>query len=162
MTHWFGKKNLSRTPSAWFSWGSKPDFRSCRMTVSYPSEMFFSFREKCCYMLIFANEYAVLIESFDNRFEATPFYHILYRWRKFFCFVYMYFVRLASSWWVVARGLSKLVKIIKTPPTISWKSRPTNYSCVSNKRAVANKHPGLKFALKKISVLYLINVLAWI
>ena len=111
-THWFGKKNLSRTPSAWFSWGSKPDFRSCRMTVSYPSEMFFSFREKCCYMLIFANEYAVLIESFDNRFEATPFYHILYRWRKFFCFVYMYFVRLASSWWVVARGLSKLVKII--------------------------------------------------
>ena len=111
-THWFGKKNLSRTPSAWFSWGSKPDFRSCRMTVSYPSEMFFSFREKCCYMLIFANEYAVLIESFDNRFKATPFYHILYRWRKFFCFVYMYFVRLASSWWVVARGLSKLVKII--------------------------------------------------
>ena len=110
--HWFGLKNLSRTPSAWFSWGSKPDFRSCRMTVSYPSEMFFSFREKCCYMLIFANEYAVLIESFDNRFEATPFYHILYRWRKFFCFVYMYFVRLASSWWVVARGLSKLVKII--------------------------------------------------
>ena len=43
------------------------------MTVSYPSEMFFSFREKCCYMLIFANEYAVLIESFDNRFEATHF-----------------------------------------------------------------------------------------
>ena len=34
------------------------------------------------------------------------------------------------------------------------------YSCVSNKRAVANKHPGLNFALKKISVLYLINVLA--
>ena len=111
-SHWFGKKNLSRTLSAWFSWGSKPDFRSCRMTVSYPSEMFFSFREKCCYMLIFANEYAVLIESFDNRFEATPFYHILYRWRKFFCFVYMYFVRLASSWWVVASGPSKLVKII--------------------------------------------------
>ena len=95
--HWFGKKNLSRTPSAWFSWGSKPDFRSCRMTVSYPSEMFFSFREKCCYMLIFANEYAVLIESFDNRFEATPFYHILYRWSKFFCFVYMHFVRLTST-----------------------------------------------------------------
>ena len=39
-------------------------------------------------------------------------------------------------------------------------SRIFRYSCVSNKRAVSNKHPGLNFALKKISVLYLINVLA--
>ena len=34
------------------------------------------------------------------------------------------------------------------------------YSYVSNTRAVSNKHPGLKFALEKISVLYLIDVLA--
>ena len=43
--------------------------------------MFFSFREKCCYMLIFANECAVLIESFEKRFEATPFFAVLCRWR---------------------------------------------------------------------------------
>ena len=35
-------KNLFRTPSAWFSWRSKPDFRSCQITISYLSEIFFS------------------------------------------------------------------------------------------------------------------------
>ena len=35
------------------------------------------------------------------------------------------------------------------------------YSYVSNKRGVSNKHPGLDFTSKIISVLDLINVLAW-
>ena len=38
----------------------------------------------------------------------------------------------------------------------------SDYSYVSNKRGVSNKHPGLDFTSKIISVLDLINVLAWI
>ena len=75
---------LSRPPLAQFSRGGKYHFRSCGFTASYLFEMFFTTREKCCYMLIFANECAVLIESFEKRFEATPFCHILYRWSKLF------------------------------------------------------------------------------
>ena len=65
-THWFGFRFLSRTPLAQFSWESKPNFRSSGFTVSYLFEMFFTTMEKCCFMLIFANEYAVLIESFEK------------------------------------------------------------------------------------------------
>ena len=79
---------LSRTPLAQFSRKTKHHIRSCGFTTSYLFEMFFTTREKCCYMLIFANECAVLIESFEKRFEATPFFIILCRWRKFLLFIY--------------------------------------------------------------------------
>ena len=65
--------NLSHPRLAQFSWRSKPNFRSCGFTASYLFEMFFTTREKCCYMLIFANECPVLIESFETGVEATPF-----------------------------------------------------------------------------------------
>ena len=78
-----GLGTLSRTPLAQFSWESKPDIRSSGFTATYLLEMFFSTREKCCYMLIFANECAVLIKVFINVFEATPFFAVLYRWRKY-------------------------------------------------------------------------------
>ena len=78
-----GLSTLSRTPLAQFSWESKPDIRSSGFTATYLLEMFFSTREKCCYMLIFANECAVLIKVFINVFEATPFFAVLYRWRKY-------------------------------------------------------------------------------
>ena len=62
---------LSHPRLAQFSRGSKPDFRSCGFTASYLFEMFSTTMEKCCYMLIFANECAVLIESFEKRFVAN-------------------------------------------------------------------------------------------
>ena len=61
---------LSHPRLAQFSRGSKPDFRSCGFTASYLFEMFSTTMEKCCYMLIFANECAVLIESFEKRFKC--------------------------------------------------------------------------------------------
>ena len=96
-SHWFGFRILSRPPLAQFSWESKPDIRSCGFTASYLFEMFFTTREKCCYMLIFANECAVLFESFEIRFEATPFFVILCRWRKFLQFIYFISLRSSSS-----------------------------------------------------------------
>ena len=77
---------LSHPRLAQFSRGSKPDFRSCGFTASYLFEMFSTTMEKCCYMLIFANECAVLIEVFKIVFEATPFFVILCRWRKYTSF----------------------------------------------------------------------------
>ena len=44
--------------------------------------------EKCCYIQIFPNEVTVLIERFEKRFKATPFFVILCRWRKFLLFIY--------------------------------------------------------------------------
>ena len=126
-SHWFGLKNLSRTPSAWFSWRSKPDFRSCQITISYLSEIFFSIWKKCCYIQIFPNEVTVLIESFEKRFKATPFFIILSRWRKFLLFIY-FICYIRSSWCrshyptptiaflnkkqVQVEGLSKSFKVI--------------------------------------------------
>ena len=74
---------LSRPPLAQFSWESKHHLRYCGFTASYLFEMFSATMEKCCYMLIFANECAVLIKVFINVFEATPFFAVLYRWRKY-------------------------------------------------------------------------------
>ena len=88
---------LSHPRLAQFSRGSKPDFRSCGFTASYLFEMFSATMEKCCYMLIFANECAVLFESFEIRFEATPFFVILCRWRKFLQFIYFISLRSSSS-----------------------------------------------------------------
>ena len=88
---------LSRTPLAQFSRKTKHHIRSCGFTTSYLFEMFFTTREKCCYMLIFANECAVLFESFEIRFEATPFFVILCRWRKFLQFIYFISLRSSSS-----------------------------------------------------------------
>ena len=84
VSHWFGFRILSRPPLAQFSWESKPDIRSCGFTASYLFKMFFLLWEKCFYFQIFPNEVSVLIESFEKRFEATPFCHILYRWSKLF------------------------------------------------------------------------------
>ena len=43
--------------------------------------MFFLVLENCCYFQIFPNEVIVLIEIFEKRFEATPFFAVLCRWR---------------------------------------------------------------------------------
>ena len=56
ITHWFERIDLSRPPLAQFSRGGKYHFRSCGFTASYLFEMFFTTREKCCYILIFPNE----------------------------------------------------------------------------------------------------------
>ena len=77
------ESTLSRPPLAQFSRRVKPNFRSSGFTASYLFKMFFTTREKCCYTLIFANECVVLIEVFKNVFEATPFFAVLCRWRKF-------------------------------------------------------------------------------
>ena len=82
-THWFGKKFLSHPRSAWFSWKSKPDIKSGGFNASYLLQMFFLVLENYCYFQIFPNECTVLIKSFEKRFEATPFFAVLCRWRKF-------------------------------------------------------------------------------
>ena len=79
----FNESTLSRPRLAQFSRKTKHHIRSCGFTKSYLFEMFFTTRKKCCYILIFANECAVLIEVFKNVFEATPFFAVLCRWRKF-------------------------------------------------------------------------------
>ena len=86
LTHWFGFRILSRPPFAQFSWESKPDFRSCEFTASYLLEMFFTIWEKYYYIQIFPNEVSVLIEIFETGVEATPFFVILCRWRKYTSF----------------------------------------------------------------------------
>ena len=127
-------KNLSRTPSAWFSWRSKPDFRSCQITISYLSEIFFLIWKKCCYIQIFPNKVTVLIESFENRFEATPFFAILYRWRNCCvccwqssrCTIPLFNKKKHAKNKCKWKICQKIIKSYKTPPTIWQKSRPAN------------------------------------
>ena len=96
-THWFERIDLITPSSCPIYRKTKHHIRSCGFTASYLFEMFFTTREKCCYMLIFANECAVLFESFEIRFEATPFFVILCRWRKFLQFIYFISLRSSSS-----------------------------------------------------------------
>ena len=48
--------------------------------------MFFKIWEKYYYIQIFPNEVSVLIEIFETGVEATPFFVILCRWRKYTLF----------------------------------------------------------------------------